>query len=149
MLTKSCMCMHVLCASDCCVNTVQSGIYWQSLNLAVCPQTNRKKHWRNLNLAVVSQVHLSRSNAVSRLRYLNKATNSTLVSKFTRNKTGSMLVPSMYSSCRGVPDGAKSATSLQVAYEIILVHFNLEVSIVTAKPPNLILSQIFRLYSVQ
>ena len=43
--------------------------YWRSLNLVVWPQ----KYWWNLNLAVVTQVHLSRSIAVSCLRYLNKA----------------------------------------------------------------------------
>ena len=32
--------------------TPYSRKYWRSLNLAVCPQTERKKYLRNLNLAV-------------------------------------------------------------------------------------------------
>ena len=58
----------------------------------------------------------------------------------------------MYSSRRRVPGGAKSATacitSLRVAGEIILADFNLTVSTLTAKPPNLIPWQIFRLCGI-
>ena len=57
----------------------------------------------------------------------------------------------MYSSCRGAPGGAKSATAcitslraLQV--KIILADFNLAVSTQTTKPPNLIPRQFFQLY---
>ena len=57
----------------------------------------------------------------------------------------------MYSSRRGTPGGAKSATACITSLrtlqaEIILVDFNLAVSTQTAKPPNLIPRQIFRLY---
>ena len=57
----------------------------------------------------------------------------------------------MYSSHRGVPGGAKSATpcitSLRLLWaKIILADFNLAVSTQTAKPPNLIPRQIFQLY---
>ena len=56
----------------------------------------------------------------------------------------------MYSLHRGAPDGAKSATacimSLCVMFKLILLDFNLGVSILTAKLPNLI--QIFRLYTM-
>ena len=53
-------------------------------------------------------------------------------------------------SRRGALDGAKSATtcttSLRIAYEIILAIFNLAVSTLTVKPPNLLFScLIFRL----
>ena len=59
----------------------------------------------------------------------------------------------MYSSRRGAPGGAKSATvcitSLrELQAKIILVDFNLAVSTQTAKLPNLIPHQIFRLYSM-
>ena len=58
----------------------------------------------------------------------------------------------MYSSFRGVPGGAKSATacitSLCIVGEKNLADINLVVSIQTAKPPNLILRQIFRLYGI-
>ena len=52
----------------------------------------------------------------------------------------------------GALNGAKSATacitSLRIAYEIILADFNLAVSTLAAKPPNLIPHQIFRLYGI-
>ena len=58
----------------------------------------------------------------------------------------------MYSSCKGSLDRAKSTTtcitSLHVVYKIILPDFNLAVSTSTAKLPNLILCQIFRLYGI-
>ena len=62
------------------------------LNLAVWPQTDRKKYmyWWNLNSMVAPQVCLSRSDAVSHLKHMNKA----MSSQFTKNKTGSMLAPS-------------------------------------------------------
>ena len=56
----------------------------------------------------------------------------------------------MYRSCRGVLGGGKSATacitSLHVPGEN--TGFNLAVSNPTAKPPNLIPRQIFRLYGI-
>ena len=58
----------------------------------------------------------------------------------------------MYSLRRGALDRAKSTTacimSLRVACKIILVDFNLAVSTLTAKLPNLIPCQIFRLYGI-
>ena len=59
----------------------------------------------------------------------------------------------MYSSRGGAPGGAKSAraciTSLRALQaKIILADFNLAVSTQTAKPPNLIPHQIFRLYGM-
>ena len=59
----------------------------------------------------------------------------------------------MYSSRRWVLGRAKSATacitSLHVAGKIIMSHFNLVVSTLTAKPPNLVSRQIFQLYGMQ
>ena len=40
------------------------------------PKLTIQKYWRNLNLMVASQVRLSRSVALSRLRHLNKAMSS-------------------------------------------------------------------------
>ena len=58
----------------------------------------------------------------------------------------------MYSSRKGSLDRANSTTtcitSLHVVYKIILADFNLAVSMSTAKLPNLILCQIFRLYGI-
>ena len=55
----------------------------------------------------------------------------------------------MYSSSRGAPGGMKSViaciVSLRVAGKIILANFNLAVSTLTVKPPNLIPRQIFQL----
>ena len=57
----------------------------------------------------------------------------------------------MYSCVEGQPDWTKSITaciaSLRIAKYIILTDFNLAVSTLTAKPPNLIPHQIFWLYS--
>ena len=57
----------------------------------------------------------------------------------------------MDSSRRGAPGGAKSATacitSLHIVGENNLADFNSAVSTPTAKPPNLILRQNFRLYT--
>ena len=59
----------------------------------------------------------------------------------------------MYSLRRGAPDRAKSATacitSLCVASKMILAGFNLAVSTLTPKLPNLIPHQIFQLYGMR
>ena len=60
MLTKSCMCMHVLCASV----------------RLLCEYSTAGN-----TIQLASQVHLSRSNAVSCLRYLNKALNLQIYKK--------------------------------------------------------------------
>ena len=87
----------------------------------------------------------------SRLRYLNKATSLENLQKIKLAVCWHQ-ASYMYSLCRGVLGGAMSTTacimSLCIAYEIILADFNLMVSIPTAKLPNLIPHQIFRLYGM-
>ena len=73
-------------------NISNSRKYWQSLNLAVWPQTERKKYWRNLNLAVALRSvirHYKHCERVyqgalpsSCLRYLNKAMSSQIYKKY-------------------------------------------------------------------
>ena len=92
--------------------------YWPFLNLAVWPQTNPKKKKNLIWRWYLRSVY---QGALPSLAWTKPQ-----VCKFTRNKTGSMLVCSyMYSLCRGgALEGARSATAcitpLHVACEIIL-----------------------------
>ena len=108
---------------------------YTGFHLPIQSQNNQilynRKYWHfapplSQYLAVATQVHLSRSIAISRLRYLNKAVSLQI---FARNKTGSVLVLSQLHA--GAPDGAKSTTacitSLRIAFEIILGDFKLAV----------------------
>ena len=75
--------------------------YWQSLNLAVWPQTELKKYWRNLNLEVVPHSVLRHHKHCTRA-FIRECCCPLIwgtwtkpwVCRFTRNITGSLLAPS-------------------------------------------------------
>ena len=82
---------------------------YTDFHLPIQSQNNQilynRKYWQSAPpsqyLAVVTQVHLSRSIAISCLKYLNKAMSLQI---FTRNKTGSVLVLNQLHvqlACRG------------------------------------------------
>ena len=128
--------------------------YWRSLNLVVWPQTKRKKYWWNLNLVVAPHSvshHYKHCEHVyqgvlpsSRLRYLNKTVSSQIYKKYNWQ-----CVSRVEGHRAGWGQERYSMYVLRhyaLQAKIILADFNLAVSTLTTKPPNLNPRQIFRLY---
>ena len=86
------------------------------------------------------------------LRYLNNAISSQIYKKYNW-QCAKCCASYTHSSRRGVPTGPRALLHPLCHYasraKIILADFDLVVLTPTTKPPNLIPSQIFQLYSIQ
>ena len=140
------------------VGILYSQIYWQSLNLTVWPQIRCKK----LNLAVARQglaayyiiINIvrvcirERCHASSHLTYLNKAVSSQIYNWLFASANLAISIDCIERHGAGPRVLLHALRHYALRVKIILADFNLAVSTPTAKPPNLIPRQIFRLYSM-
>ena len=137
--------------------------YWQSLNLVVWPQTERKKYWRNFNLVVVLRSVLCYHKHCMRV-FIWEHCRPLVWGAWTKPWVHRLIYRKYNWQCANAELAICTARverhwveprALLHAFchyalwaKIILADFHLAVSTQTTKPSNLIPRHIFRLYGI-